>query len=84
MQATAVPDDRALELELIVAALRYVAVADWFESRPVSARERQRDNDAMDLFNGVESVLRQAGGRLLRRRGSRQPVLQNVLAEAFA
>lgn len=84
MQATAVSDERALELELIVAALRYVAVADWFESRPVSARERQRDNEAMDVFNDVESALRDAGGRLLRRRGCRQPVLQNVLAETMA
>ena len=84
MQATAVSDDRALELELTVAALRYVAVADWFESRPISARERERDGEAMDVFNRVESTLRDAGGRLLRRRGCRQPVLQAVLSEAFA
>jgi len=84
MQAAAVSDDRALELELTVAALRYVAVADWFESRPVSARERERDHQAMDVFNQVEAALREAGGRLLRRRGCRQPVLQAILAEAFA
>lgn len=84
MTALIPASDRELETELIVAALRYVAVADWFESRPVSARERQRDNEAMDVFNGVESALCEAGGRLLRRRGCRQPVLQNVLAEAFA
>lgn len=84
MQAAAVSDDRALELELTVAALRDVAVADWFESRPVSARERERDYESIDVFNRVESALREAGGRLLRRRGCRQPILQAVLAEAFA
>lgn len=84
MSALIPASDRELETQLIVAALRYVAVADWFESRPVSARERQRDNEAMDVFNDVESALRDAGGRLLRRRGCRQSVLQNVLAETMA
>lgn len=81
MQAAAVPDNRTLELELIRAALRYVVVADWFESRPVAHVQREKEAEAMDAFNQVETALRKAGGRLLRRLGQRQQVLANALQE---
>lgn len=81
MQAAAVPDNRTLELELIRAALRYVAVADWFESRPVAHPQPQKEVEAMDAFNQVETALRKAGGRLLRRLGQRQQVLERALEE---
>lgn len=68
-----------LEAELIGAALRYVAVADWFESRPITRRERARDGEAMHAFNRVEADLRKAGRGLLRRLGHRQLVLERAL-----
>ena len=71
--------DRLLEAELIGAALRYTAVADWFENRPITRREKARDLDAMNAFNQVEAELRKAGGRLLRRLGHRELVLQQTL-----
>ena len=74
-------DDKVLEAEVIGAALRYVAVADWFESRPITRREKARDREAMQVFNGVEVELRKAGGRLLRRLGHRQLVLEQVIGE---
>jgi hypothetical protein len=73
------PRDRQVEAELIGAALRYVAVADWFESRPITLREKARDPEAMNAFNGVEAELRRAGGRLLRRLGTRDLVLEQTL-----
>jgi hypothetical protein len=83
MQTVAVPDNRTLELELIAVALRYVAVADWFESRSVGRADQQKEAEAMDAFNQVESALRKSGGRLLRRLGQRQRVLASALEEAW-
>ena len=77
-------DDTTLEAELIGAALRYVAVADWFESRPITRAEKARDREAMDAFNRVEAELRKAGARLLRRLGHRDVVLQQALGELAA
>lgn len=74
-------DDKVLEAEVIGAALRYVAVADWFESRPIARREHGRDREAMQAFNRVEAELRKAGGRLLRRLGHRQLVLEQVIGD---
>ena len=74
-------DDRLLEAEVIGAALRYVAVADWFESRPITRRERARDLDAMNVFNRVEAELRQAGRGLLRRMEHRDLILEQALGQ---
>ena len=83
MQRSFVPDCRALESELIGAALRYVALADWFESRPVAHCRRAGEREAMEAFNVVETQLRRAGKRLLRRLGHRELVLEQVLAETM-
>jgi hypothetical protein len=72
---------RELEAELIGAALRYAAVADWFENRPVSRNDRRGELKAMNAFNRVEAELREAGTRLLRRHGHRKLVLQRALEE---
>lgn len=68
-----------LEAELIGAALRYTAVADWFESRPTSRAVQEGEAKAADAFNRVEDELRTAGCRLLRRLGHRQLVLEQAL-----
>jgi len=70
-----------LEAEVIGAALRYVAVADWFESRPITRAEHARDRQAMDAFNRVEAELRKAGRRWLRRLGHRDLVLEQAIGE---
>ncbi len=68
-----------LEAELIGAALRYTAVADWFESRPTSRAAQDCEAEAMEAFNRIEDELRTAGRRLLRRLGHRQLVLEQAL-----
>ncbi len=70
-----------LENEALTAVLRYVVVANWFEQRPVTRYEEARDVTAMDVFNDVESELRRAGERLLRRHGNRKGILEQVLQE---
>ena len=74
-------DDRLLEAEVIGAALRYVAVADWFESRPITRREKARDLDAMNAFNRVEAELRHAGRGLLRRMEHRDLILKQAIGQ---
>jgi hypothetical protein len=81
MQESRIPDARELEPELIGAALRYVAIADWFESRSTSQNDRTLELKAMDVFNRVEAELRETGGRVLRRAGTRQLILQRALEE---
>lgn len=75
------PDIKLLEAEALGAALRYVAVADWFEQLPFSRHDPDRERRAMDTFNRVEAELRQAGGHLLRRLGHRELVLKRALEE---
>jgi len=75
------PPPRRLESELLAAALRYVAFADWFENRPITQAEKARDPVAMAAFNRIESELRLAGARLLERLGHRELVLERTLAE---
>jgi hypothetical protein len=67
------------DAELIGAALRYVAVADWFESRPFARYRQDGEREAMDAFNRVEDELRKAGRRLLRHLGHRELVLEQAL-----
>lgn len=69
-----------LEAELIGAALRYTAVADWFESLPAARASQNGEANAMDAFDRVEDELRAAGRRLLRRPGHRELVLEQALA----
>jgi len=76
--------DGELEAELLGAAIRYVAFADWFERLSVSRYSPNRERRAMDAFNRVEAELRTAGGRLLRRIGSRKLVLRRLLKEVVA
>lgn len=80
MPKPGIPDSEQLELELIDAAVRYVVVADWFESRP-SRSERDREHQAMEAFNRVEAELRAAGSHLLRCLGCRQLALEQALGE---
>ena len=68
-----------LEAELIGAALRYAALADWFEARPISHAAPEREREAMEAFNRIEAELRTAGRTLLRRGGQRQLVLEQAL-----
>jgi hypothetical protein len=70
---------KIVEAELLGAATRYVAVADWFESRPFDRGKPDRDREAMDAFNHVEEELRAAGRRLLRSLGHREIVLEQAL-----
>ncbi len=74
-------DDRLLEAEVIGAALRYVVVADWFESRPITRREMARDQAAMDAFNRVEAELRRAGRGLLQCMEHRDLILEQALGQ---
>jgi len=56
------------------AALRYAAVADWFEAR----RGQASDPQAWDAFNQAEADLRQAGRKLLALRQDRAIILQTA------
>jgi len=68
-----------LEAELIGAALRYTAFADWFEARPTTRTAQDGEAEAMDAFNRIEDELRAAGRHLLRRFGHREFVLKRAL-----
>lgn len=67
-----------LQAELLGAALRYCAVADWFESHPCVWRRHMSLSEAMDVLNRVEAELREVGTKALRRHGHRDLVLQGV------
>lgn len=66
----------ASQAELLGAALRYCAVADWFESHPSAWRRHMSVSEAMDVFNRVEAELRELGSLGLRRPGHRALLLQ--------
>ncbi len=72
--------DRFLEADVIGAALRYTAVADWLEALPVRPHGRDGVLAAMTVFNRVEAELRRSGSRLLRRLGKRRQILEQLLA----
>ena len=63
---------------LLGAAMRYCAVADWFESRPTRWHKHMSEADAMALFNRVETELRQAGAKMLRQTHLRDAALDAV------
>jgi len=62
--------------DLFGAALRYCAVADWFESHPCAWRKHLSVNQAMEIFNRAEADLRAAGRKALRQRGNKDLILQ--------
>ncbi|MCC7408383.1 MAG: hypothetical protein IT442_09935 [Phycisphaeraceae bacterium] len=72
------------QAELLGAALRYCAVADWFESHPCAWRRCMSLSEAMGVFNRVEADLREIGAKALRQRGHRELVLQAVGIEEGA
>ena len=72
------PDEVRHHERLVVAALRYVAVADWFERRPKHA---SGEAEAMDTFNRAEANLRQIAEPLLRKHGVRDSILQAAGAD---
>lgn len=59
---------------LIAAALRYVAVADWFERRPIR-KNAVGEAEAMDTFARAEANLRRMAEPLLRKHGARATIL---------
>ena len=71
--------DPFLEADVLGAALRYTAVADWFEALPVGPHEPDGVLAAMAVFNRVEAELRRSGSRLLRRLGRRRQMLERLL-----
>jgi hypothetical protein len=64
------------ESELLGAALRYCAVADWFEGHPCRWHKHMTVDQAMAVFNEAEADLRAAGAKALRQHGHRALVLQ--------
>lgn len=65
-----------IQSELLSAALRYCAVADWFESFPCAWHKRMSVCQAMAIFTRAETELRAAGARALRQAGNRESLLQ--------
>jgi hypothetical protein len=76
-----VPAAHTTESELIGAALRYVAYADWFEARPFRRRHKTGEEAAVAQFDRLEAELRAAGQRLLAEIGSRELVQAQVVEE---
>ena len=66
------------QAELLGAALRYCAVADWFEAHPCTWHRHMSVSEALDVFNHVESELRGLGAKAMRGGGHRDLVLQSV------
>lgn len=73
-----VKKQNAIQTELICAALRYCAVADWFEGHPSTWQKNMSDEQAMAVFNQAEQELRKAGAQALRQHGHRKMVLQGM------
>lgn len=66
------------QAELLGAALRYCAVADWFEAHPSPWSKTMSLDQAMGVFNRVETELRQLGTQAMRQRGRRDLALRSV------
>lgn len=72
----AIKDNPAVtQAEIIGAALRYSAVADWFEAHPCTWQRHMSFDDAMDVFNRAEQELRTTCVAALRQRGHRALLL---------
>lgn len=68
------PETRAL----IAAALRYVAVADWFESPGGKVLTGKAEEQAYQMFTTVETELRRAGERVMRQAKARAAIINEV------
>lgn len=66
------------QAELLGAALRYCAVADWFEAHPSPWRKQMTLDEAMAVFNRVEVELRAAAAKDLRQHGHRDLILHGA------
>lgn len=64
--------------ELLGAALRYCAVADWFEGHPCRWHKRMSVDQAMEVFNKTEADLRAVGTKALCQHGYRDLILQGT------
>ena len=71
-------DATMLQAELLGAALRYCAVADWFEAKPCTWSSCMSVSEAMDIFNRVEAQLRDIGEQMMQQDRSRQLLLEAV------
>ncbi|MBI1373712.1 MAG: hypothetical protein GC159_13380 [Phycisphaera sp.] len=78
MESTMTDSPAVSQSELLDAALRYCAVADWFESHPCRWHGEMSLGEAMDIFNRAEAELRAMGAKAMRRRGHRDLLLQVV------
>lgn len=65
-RAAAANDGVTPTTDLVAAALRYCAVADWFENHARRWQKHLSEPRAMQIFNEVEAELRRVGGRALR------------------
>lgn len=75
----AIKDNPAVsQAEFLGAALRYCAVADWFESHPCVWHKAMSLDEAMDVFNRCENDLRRLGATAMRQRGHRELLLQSA------
>jgi hypothetical protein len=71
-------NSKVSQADLLGAALRYCAVADWFESHPAAWQRHMTLAEAMDVFNQAEAELRALGSKAMRQHGHRDLVLQAV------
>ena len=69
---------REMDQKLLSAALRYCAVAAWFESHPCQWHKQMRVDQAMEIFNWAEADLRAAGTKALRQHGHPELILQKA------
>ena len=65
-----------LQAELLGAALRYCAVADWFEGKPCTWSSFMSVSEAMEVFNRVEAQLRDIGAQMMQHDRSRELLLE--------
>ncbi len=81
---TTLDKQQEIQSELLGAALRYCAVADWFESFPCAWHKQMSVCQAMAVFTLAETELRAAGARALRQSGHRDLILQaaGIIEEA--
>ncbi|MFA7238350.1 MAG: hypothetical protein WC058_15945 [Phycisphaeraceae bacterium] len=63
MRTTNKDNPAVSQAELLGAALRYCAVADWFETQPCPWTKQMSVDQAMALFNHVEGELRELGAK---------------------
>lgn len=75
MTKAEIRQQQELQNDLLGAALRYAAVADWFEGQPCTWHKKMKVEEAMAIFNCVEAELRVAADRVLRKNKRRELIL---------